>query len=76
METIPKQQMAGSLLAGAIVSLSIFIGGLENFSLNKLLIVGILIVLILISLKVILDKSTDLHFIGNPLKFLLGIKRQ
>jgi len=70
----PKEQIAIALFSGAIISLFLLIGDLvENFYL-KILVLLILIVIILISLKTILDPSTDLHFIGDKIRKLLRIK--
>ncbi len=75
MDNKPKEQIAIALFTGAIISLFLFIGNLvENFYL-KILALLILIGIILISLKVILDPSTDLHFIGNIIKKFLKIKK-
>ncbi len=75
MLTVTREKIAMSLFTGTIIALFIFIGNLEKISLNNILIISIEVILILISLKVILDPSTDLHFIGNPLRKILDIKK-
>lgn len=70
MKNKPREQIAIALFTGAIISLFLFIGDLiENFYL-KILIIIILIVIIFISLKIILDPSTNLHFIEDIKKIL------
>lgn len=74
MDNKPKEQIGIALFTGAIISLFLLIGDLvENFCL-KILTLIILIMIIVISLKIILDPSTDLHFIGNIIRKLLKIK--
>ena len=74
MNNEPKEQIAIALFTGAIISLFLLLGDLvESFYLKGLIIL-ILIVIILISLKIILDKSTDLHFIGDIIRKVLNIK--
>jgi hypothetical protein len=74
MLNVTREKIAMSLFTGAIISLFIFIGNIEKISLNKLFVFLILGTIILISLKIILDSKTDLHFIGNKLRKLLNIK--
>lgn len=70
-----KEKIAMSLFSGAIIALFIFLGNIENnISLYKILVISILIGIILISLRVILEPSTDLHFIGNIIRKILRIK--
>ena len=74
MKNKPKEQLAIALFTGAIISFFILIGNFtEPYSL-KIIVLLILVGIILISLKVILDPSTDLHLIGNPIKKILRIK--
>ncbi|MBU2104371.1 MAG: hypothetical protein KKF67_01165 [Nanoarchaeota archaeon] len=75
MENTPKQQLAISLFTGAVIALGILIGDIEKISLNKLLVCSIFIILIIISMKIILDPSTDVHTIGNIIKKILRIKK-
>lgn len=74
MDNKPKEQIAIALFTGAIISLFLLIGDLVESFYLKILALFILIGIILISLKVILDPSTDLHFIGNIIRKFLRIK--
>ena len=74
MKNKPKEQIAIALFTGAIISLFLLIGDLVENLYLKMLVLLILIGIILISLKVILDPSTDLHFIGNIIRKFLKIK--
>ncbi|MBU2562776.1 MAG: hypothetical protein KKF68_03895 [Nanoarchaeota archaeon] len=68
METKPREEIAIGLFTGSIIALFIIIGDLAKSIFQKLLIIFILIELIIISLKVIRCRSTDMHFIGDILK--------
>ena len=74
MDNKPKEQIAIALFTGAIISLFLLIGNLVGEFYLKIIVLLILIGIILISLKVILDTSTDLHFIGNIIRKILRIK--
>mgnify|MGYP001603543509 CR=1 len=74
MDNKPKEQIAIALFTGAIISLFLLIENLVERFYLKILVILILIGIILISLKIILDPSTDLHFIGNITRKILKIK--
>jgi len=74
MDNKPKEQIAIALFTGAIISLFLLIENLVESFYLKIIGLFILIVIILISLKIILDPSTDLHFIGNIMRKILKIK--
>ena len=74
MDNKPKEQIAIALFTGAIISLFLLIGNLVEESYLKIIVTLILIGIIFISLKIILDPSTDLHFIGNIIRKILRIK--
>ena len=75
MDNKPKEQIAISLFTGAIISLFLIIENLvEGFF--KLVVLFALIIIITISLKVILDPSTDLHFIGNITRKILNVRNR
>ncbi|HJX50527.1 hypothetical protein A3K73_03875 [Candidatus Pacearchaeota archaeon RBG_13_36_9] len=75
MDNKPKEQIAIAMFTGAIISLFLLIENLvENFYI-KMLVLLLLMGVIIISLKVILDPSTDLHFIGNMIKKILMIRK-
>ena len=74
MDNKPKEQIAIALFTGAIISLFLLVENLVESFYLKIIGLFILIVIILISLKIILDPSTDLHFIGNIMRKILKIK--
>ena len=74
MDNKPKEEIAIAIFTGAIISLFILIGEFVENLYIRITIISTLIVFILASLKVILDKSTDFHSIGNIFRFLLHIK--
>ena len=74
MDNKPKEQIAIALFTGAIISLFLLIGNLVEEFYLKIIVILILVGIILISLKIILDTSTDLHFIGNAIRKILRIK--
>jgi len=74
MDNKPKEQIAIALFTGAIISLFLLIGDLVESFYLKILALLILIGIILISLKIILDPSTNLYFIGNIIRKFLKIK--
>jgi len=74
MKNKPKEQIAITLFTGTIISLFILIVDLVKTFFCKILVFLILGEFIIISLKVILDPSTDLHFIGNIIRKILRIK--
>jgi len=74
MENKPKEQIAIALFTGAIIAFFIQLNDLIENLLFKISILFLLIILIIISLKVLLDPSTDLHFIGNIIRKFLNIK--
>ena len=74
MDNKPKEQIAIALFTGAIISLFLLIGNLVEESYLKIIVTLILIGIIFISLKIILDPSTDLHFIGKIIRKILRIK--
>ena len=74
MDNKPKEQIAIALFTGAIISLFLLIGNLVGEFYLKIIVLLILVGIILISLKIILDTSTDLHFIGNTIRKILRIK--
>ena len=76
MDNKPKEQIAIALFTGAIISLFLLIENLVESFYLKILVLFILIVFILISLKIILDSSTDLHFIGNIIRKILKIREK
>ncbi len=75
MKSKLREQIAIALFTGAIISFFILIESLSENLFYKILILLILFIIIYISLKVILDPSTDLHFIGNISKKILRINR-
>ena len=74
MDNKPKEQIAIALFTGAIISLFLLIGNLVEEFYLKIIVILILTGIILISLKAILDSSTDFHFIGNIIRRILRIK--
>lgn len=74
MDNKPKEQIAIALFTGTIISLFLLIENLVERFYLKILVLLMLIVIIFISLKIILDPSTDLHFIGNTIRKILRIK--
>ena len=75
MESKPREQIAIALFTGAIITLPILILDLAETLCQKILISFILIIFIFISLKVILEPSTNLHFFGKYIKKFLNIER-
>jgi len=73
MDNKPKEQIAITLFTGTIISLFILVGDLVKTLFNKILVLLILGEFIIISLKVILDPSTDLHFIGDRVRKILRV---
>ena len=74
MDNKPKEQIAITLFTGAIISLFLLIENLVEVFHLKILIILILMIIIVISLKAILDTSTDFHFIGNIIRKTLNIR--
>jgi len=75
MENKTKKQIAIALFTGAIIALFIFLGDLVETSFDKVFVLLNLVVIILISLKVILDPSSNLHFIGKIIRKILRINK-
>jgi len=76
MDNKPKGQIAISLFTGAIIAFFIILKDLVANFFYEVLVLLILGIFIIISLKVILDPSTDLHFIGDYIKILLNVKNK
>jgi len=74
MENKLKDQIAIALFTGTIIALFIFIGSLAKTFIHEILIIIIFIIIIFISLKLLLEKSTDLHYVGDIVRKLLRIK--
>lgn len=74
MEIKPREQIAITLFTGSILALFLFIGNQIENLLGKMMFISFMAIFIAISLKVILDRSTDLHILGDPLKKILNIK--
>lgn len=75
MDNKPKEQIAIALFTGTIISLFVLVGSFIEPYYMKIIVLFALICIILLSLKVILDPSTDLYFIGNIIRKILKIKR-
>ena len=75
MKNKPREQIAIALFTGSVIAFFILLNELSNSLIFKIVIILILLILIFLSLKVIMDPSADLHFIGNILRKILNIRK-
>tara|TARA_Y100000034_G_scaffold135729_1_gene208823 strand:+ start:1861 stop:2088 length:228 start_codon:yes stop_codon:yes gene_type:complete len=74
MKNKSKEQIAIALFTGSIIASFILVGNLLETFIYKISILIIFIFIIIFSLKILLDKSTDLHWIGDIFRNSLRIK--